>query len=223
MPSHASPADLERDTARTLLRLGAVALNVRQPFVYASGVRSPIYCDNRLLISYPDEREQIVDGLSRRIADVVGVDNVDVVAGTATAGIPFAAWVAARLRKPMVYVRSSPKEHGRGRQIEGRLEAGQRVAVIEDLVTTGGSSLQTVEVIRAAGGVVSHCFAIFTYGLEQAHRAYEQHGVTAVTLSTISTLLDVAVAEGYLSRDDRRHVVAWLGSQGREPTPRPPP
>ena len=205
--------DGARAVARTLLRVGAVAINVREPFVYASGTRSPIYCDNRLLISFPAEREQVVEGLSGLIVDRVGADNVDVVAGTATAGIPFAAWVAARLRKPMIYVRSAPKEHGRGNQIEGRLAAGQRTVVIEDLVTTGGSSLGTVDAIRRAGGVVSHAFAIFTYELPHARDAFEQRGVTLVALSRISTLLDVAVAEGFLDQDDRGHVVAWLDSQ----------
>jgi orotate phosphoribosyltransferase len=211
--SEPSEAELARETARTLLRIGAVAINVRQPFVYASGITSPIYTDNRLLISYPDERERIVEGLARRIGETAGADGVDVVAGTATAGIPFAAWVAARLRKPMIYVRSSAKEHGRGRQIEGRLEAGQRVAVIEDLVSTGGSSLQTVEAIRRAGGLVSHCFAIFTYELRRAREAYAQSGVTSATLSSISTLLDVAVAEGWLGAEDRRPVEEWLAAQ----------
>jgi orotate phosphoribosyltransferase len=206
-------ADGADDTARILLRLGAVAINVQQPFVYASGITSPIYCDNRLLISHPDERERIVDALAREIAAALGPDNVDVVAGTATAGIPFAAWVADRLRKPLIYVRPNPKEHGRGRQIEGRLESGRRVVVIEDLITTGGSSLQTVEAIRRAGGLVSHCFAIFTYGFEAARRAYQRQGVVAVALTGLSSLLDLAVAERYLDEQERQQVVAWLASQ----------
>jgi orotate phosphoribosyltransferase len=206
-------ADLARDVARMLLRIGAVAIDVRQPFVYASGITSPVYTDNRLLISYPDEREQVVEGLARRIVETVAADGVDVVAGTATAGIAWAAWVAARLRKPMIYVRSAAKEHGRGRQIEGLLEAGQRVVVIEDHVSTGGSSLQTVEAIRRAGGLVSHCFAISTYELRRARDAYARSGVTSVTLSSLSTLLDVAVAEGWLGAEDRRPVEEWLAAQ----------
>ena len=213
MAEQAAADDTVVETARVLLRLGAVAINVQQPFVYASGITSPIYCDNRLLISYPEERAQIIAALAGKIAAAIGPEHVDVVAGTATAGIPFASWVADRLRKPLIYVRPNPKEHGRGRQIEGRLEAGQRAVVIEDLITTGGSSLQTVEAIRQAGGQVSHCFAIFTYGFEAAGRAYEERGVTAIALTSISALLDLAVAEQYLDEPDRQQVLAWLASQ----------
>lgn len=214
MTQYTAEPDLARATARTLLRLGAVAIDTREPFVYASGTRSPIYTDNRLLTYYPDEREQVVAGLCRRIDDSVGADGVDVVAGTATAGIPWAAWVAARLRKPMVYVRAAAKEHGRGRQIEGGTPTGRRVVVVEDLITTGGSSLQTVDALRRTGAVVTHCFAIFSYEFSQAARAYAAAGVTAVTLSTITTLLDVALDERRLTEDDRRVVVAWLEGQG---------
>ena len=203
----------ERSMARILLRLGAVSVNAKQPFVYASGVRSPIYTDNRILISYPDEREWVIDALARRISERLGTDNVDVVAGTATAGIPFAAWVADRLRKPLIYVRSAPKEHGTGNLIEGRLRPGQRTVVIEDLITTGGSSLNTVDAIQQAEGIVSHCFALFTYGFERARSGYQQRGVTAETLATISTLLDVAVDERFIQPEDRREVEAWLASQ----------
>ena len=206
-------ADVERSMARILLRLGAVSINAKQPFVYTSGVTSPIYTDNRILISYPDEREWVIAALVGRIAERVGIDNADVVAGTATAGIPFAAWLADRLRKPLIYVRSSAKEHGTGKLIEGRLRPGRRTIVIEDLITTGGSSLKTVDAIQQAEGVVSHCFALFTYGFEQARIGYQQRGVVAETLATISTLLDVAVDEQYIESDDRQQVEAWLASQ----------
>ena len=208
--------DVAAEAARLLSRLGAVAINVREPFTYTSGAKSPIYCDNRLLISYPDERERIVGWLADRVVAAAGPEGVDVVAGTATAGIPFAAWVADRLRKPMIYVRGAAKEHGRGKQIEGRLEAGWRAVVIEDLITTGGSSLQTVEVIRRAGGVVDHCVAIFSYGLDRAREAYAVHGVTPIALSTIATLLEVAIADRSLAEDDRHHVETWLASCASE-------
>lgn len=208
-------AETARGVARILLQLGAVSINARQPFVYSSGVKSPIYTDNRLLISYPEEREQIVDGLARRIIELVGVDNVDVVAGTATAGIPWATWVAAWLRKPLIYVRPSPKEHGRAKQIEGRLQEGQRVVVIEDLISTGTSSLQTVDAIREAGGTVVQCAAIFTYEFDEARDGYAQRAVPLTALTTISTLLDVAVAEGNIDMEDRGAVVEWLASHRR--------
>ncbi len=200
----------DTEIARLLLQLGAVAINVYEPFVYASGTRSPIYCDNRLIISHPAERGVIIAAL----ADAVGRGGADVVAGTATAGIPWAAWVADRLDKSMIYVRAEAKEHGRGRQIEGRLAAGQRVVVVEDLITTGGSSLQTVRAIRSAGGRADQCVAIFTYGLPKAASAYAKAGVELVTLSTIAALLDVAIAEGYLAEGDRGAVEAWLREQG---------
>ncbi len=199
-----------RGIARMLLERGAVSINSRQPFVYTSGITSPIYTDNRLLISYPDERERIVEALARQVVESVGADGVDVVAGTATAGIPWAAWVAWVLRKPMVYVRPNPKEHGKARQIEGVLREGQRVAVVEDLISTGTSSLQTVDAIRQAGGTVTHCFAIFTYEFQEARRAYDSLGIECVTLSNISTLLEVATAEGFIGLEDEQAVIDWL-------------
>lgn len=212
MAATSQTTDRARETARILLRLGAVAINTKELFVYASGTRSPIYCDNRILVSYPDEREQIVRAMTDRIVDAVGAD---IVSGTATSGIPWAAWVAARLHKPMIYVRPEAKGHGRGKQIEGRIRPGQRVAAIEDLVSTGGSSLATIDAIRADGGVVTHCFAIFTYGLPAATRAYEDRGVALVTLSSVAELLEVGIADGTLSEDDRGAVLDWLAGQGQ--------
>jgi orotate phosphoribosyltransferase len=213
MASTSQTTDHAHETARILLRLGAVSINTQELFVYASGTRSPIYCDNRILVSYPDEREQIVGAMTDRIVDAIGADRVDVVSGTATSGIPWAAWVAARLHKPMIYVRPEAKGHGRGKQIEGRVRPGRRVAAIEDLVSTGGSSLATINAVRADGGVVTHCFAIFTYGLPAALRAYEDRGVTLVTLSSVADLLEVGVVDGTLSEDDRGAVLEWLARQ----------
>jgi orotate phosphoribosyltransferase len=204
----------EQEIARILLRLGAVAINVREPFVYTSGTRSPVYCDNRLIISYPAERSTIVAALADEVERTMGHDGPDVVAGTATAGIPWAAWVADRLGKAMIYVRAQAKEHGRGRQIEGRIERGQRVAVVEDLISTGGSSLNTVRAIRDEGGHADHCVAIFTYGLPNSAAAYRDAGVGLTTLSSITVLLDVAIADGHLAAEDRSAVERWLREQG---------
>jgi orotate phosphoribosyltransferase len=206
----------EREIARILLKLGAVAINVEEPFVYTSGTRSPIYCDNRLLISHPPERSAIVSALVERIEAGAGAKAVDVVAGTATAGIPWAAWVADRLGKPMIYVRAQAKEHGRGRQIEGRIDAGQRVVVVEDLVSTGGSSISTIRAIRDAGGQAERCVAIFTYGLPRSAAAYRDAGVELATLSSIAVLLDVAIADGHLAPADRGAVERWLRDQSAE-------
>jgi orotate phosphoribosyltransferase len=206
----------DREIARILLELGAVAIKVQEPFVYTSGTRSPIYCDNRLIISHPPERTAIVSALVDRVEHATGREGVDVVAGTATAGIPWAAWVADRLGKPMIYVRAQAKEHGRGRQIEGRIEAGQHIVVVEDLVSTGGSSISTVRAIRDAGGQAERCVAIFTYGLPRSAAAYRDAGVELATLSSIDVLLDVAIADGYLEPKDRRAVEDWLQEQAAD-------
>lgn len=196
-----------QQVARILLRSGAVALQPAAPFRLASGLLSPIYCDNRILISMPRQRRQVV----RRCADLVRSEAlaVDVVAGTATAGIPYAAWLAEELRLPMVYVRSQSKGHGKGQQVEGRLSAGQRTIVVEDLVTTGGSSLGSVSALRDAGAVVEHVLALFTYAFPSTFESFAQAGVQLHALSSLPVLLDVAVAERYIGPPERERVVEW--------------
>ncbi len=216
-------APVPQQIARILLRSKAVALRPMVPFRFASGLLSPIYCDNRILISLPRQRRQVV----RRLAEAVRQDHipVDVVAGTATAGIPHAAWLAEELRLPMVYVRSQSKAHGKEGQVEGLLTAGQRAVVVEDLVTTGGSSLGSVAALRQAGAVVEHVLAIFTYAFPAAETAFAQAGVRLHALTSLPVLLDVAVAERWLSGDERNTVAAWAQdpaawSAAHEPAPR---
>jgi orotate phosphoribosyltransferase len=201
--------DRAHETAAILLRLGAVTINTQQLFTYTSGIQSPIYTDNRLLISYPEERRRIAKLLVSAADEAVGLNNIDVVAGTATAGIPFAAWLADRLQRPMVYVRASAKGHGAARQIEGRLEPRQRVVVVEDLITTGGSSLTTADALTAHGAIVPCCLAIFSYELEKARLAYESRGILLVPLTTLSVLLDEAIAGNYIRPADRTVVLEW--------------
>jgi orotate phosphoribosyltransferase len=198
---------VSQQIARILLRSQAVTLRPTVPFRFASGLLSPIYCDNRILISLPRQRQQVV----RRFAELVrGSDlAVDVVAGTATAGIPHAAWLAEVLQLPMVYVRSKSKEHGKEQLVEGLLAAGQQTIVVEDLVTTGGSSLSSVAALRQVGAVVEHVLAIFTYAFPETAAAFAQHGVKLHALTTLPALLDVAVADRYLSPAEREMVVAW--------------
>ncbi len=198
-----------REAAAILLRIGAVSINTKSPFTYTSGLKSPIYTDNRLLISYPEERSRIIELLVTAVVESVGLEEVEVVAGTATAGIPFAAWLAHRLWRPMVYVRSAAKEHGRGRQIEGRLDPGQRVAVVEDLITTGGSSLATADALSAQGALVTCCLAIFSYGLERAARAFDERHIPLVPLTTLRVLLQEAVAGNYIEPADVQTVLEW--------------
>ena len=147
--------------AKNLLDINAVTLKPDEPFTWASGLHSPIYTDNRLTISYPYVRRNIAVGMTELIKH--HLSNVDVIAGVATAGIPHAAYVAERLQKPLIYVRSKPKDHGRGKQIEGVLKEGQKVVVIDDLLSTGGSALKAVEAVKAAGGDVIGVVAIFSY------------------------------------------------------------
>lgn len=191
--------EVQREVARLLLDVGAVAIDLEHPFRYTSGILSPIYCDNRMLISFPAERRRIVAWLAERLEATLGRTGVDVIAGTATAGIPYAAWLAERLDLPMVYVRAAAKEHGRRQRVEGRLNPGQRVVVVEDLVTTGGSSLSTVEGVEEAGGKVVGCLAIFSYELPRSAEAFEARGIPLLPLTGLSTLLEVAAESGRVS------------------------
>lgn len=196
-----------RRIASDLLALGAVILSPDAPFTWASGLRSPIYCDNRLTLSTPAVRDHIAEGFARIVAEQ-GFEP-DVVVGTATAGIAHAAWLADRLTLPMAYVRSKPKGHGRGNQIEGRVEEGQRVVLVEDLVSTGGSSVAAVEALRQAGAEVAAVLAIFSYGLDASRDAFEEADVPLHTLTDYGTLLDVAAAEGRLDEEARAVLRAW--------------
>ena len=184
-----------------LLRLGAVKVSVHPPFTWTSGIKSPIYCDNRIILSFPEDREEIVDAL---IAEVHMLPKrPDVIAGTATAGIGWAALVADRLKLPMVYVRPKPKDHGAGKQVEGTLEKGSRVVVVEDLLSTGGSAINTVLALRKEGACEVHdVVAIFTYGFPDASRIAEEAEVTLHALSNFGALLEVAGEQGALSTKD---------------------
>ena len=173
--------------AQDLLEIGAVRVNLSNPIRLRSGILSPIYCDNRLLLGHPVHRRRVAMAMADAIRGLG--DGVDGIAGTATAGIPHAAWVADQLGLPMVYVRAEVKEHGSGRQIEGGSVAGRRFVVVEDLITTGGSSLRTISALREAGGEVSHCAAIFSYGFREADEAFRSAGCTFSALTGFDALL----------------------------------
>ncbi len=215
MPTHPTTP---RDIARDLLRIGAVTLRPADPFTWASGRLAPIYTDNRLTLSHPDVRQRLVEGFVT-LAERAG--NAAAVSGTATAGIPHATLLADRLGLPLSYVRSSAKGHGKGNKIEGRIEPGERVLVVEDLVSTGGSVIDAVEAIRDAGGVVQTVLAVFTYGLDAAADAISDAGFTLRTLTDFPALLDVAQASGEISAGDlaaledwRRDPEAWSRARG---------
>ena len=204
-------ADLDtsprRRIASHLLDIGAVALSPDEPFTWASGLKSPIYCDNRLTMAYPPIRRDLTSGFARLIHEHHLAP--EVIVGTATAGIPHAAWLAEHLDLPMAYVRSQPKGHGRGNQIEGKLEAGQRVVVVEDLVSTGMSSMAVVQAVREVGVEVAALLAIFSYGIPQATAQFTEADVPFYTLTDFDTLLEVAREQGVLSPEALRSLQAW--------------
>lgn len=200
---------MARKVADILLNVKAVKLNVKEPFTYTSGLVSPIYTDNRVLISYVEERDIIVDGF----VDLVKERGLkpDYLAGTATAGIPWAAFVAEKMKLPMVYVRNKPKGHGAGKQIEGMLPEGKSVLIIEDLVSTGGSALNSVNAIRNEGkGIVHEVFAIFSYGMEKAETAFREASTALTTLTDIQVLLDVAQEKKHISEQEAKEVKRFI-------------
>lgn len=194
-----------KQIAEALLQIEAVTLSPTEPYTWSSGLKSPIYCDNRLTLSFPNVRQVIVDGLVKS----VNPTEVDVIAGTATAGIPHGALLADRLGLPFIYVRSSAKEHGKGNQIEGRLEAGARVLVIEDLLSTGMSSIDAAKAIRQAGGEVTGIQAIFSYGLPVLQKNLADADLTATSLTTFSELIEVAESTGVLNRSELDSLRDW--------------
>jgi orotate phosphoribosyltransferase len=196
--------------SKILFHIGAVIFRTRQPFRYSSGILSPIYTDNRLIISHPKERKVIIDLLAGQIKKV-GIP--DVIAGTATAGIPHAAFLAQKLNLPMVYVRTEPKNHGRGNQIEGKIQKGQKAIVIEDLISTGNSSLAAVKALRRVGVKVDDLMAIFTYGLKEAETNFKNNKVKLHTLTDIDNSTAAALSEGFLNKDQ----VAVIGDWAKDP------
>ena len=199
--------DRARRIARHLLRIGAVSLSPSKPFTWASGRLSPVYCDNRLSLGYPDVRSDI----AACFAAVMREEKIpcDVIVGTATAGIPHAAWLADRVGLPMAYVRAKAKEHGRGNQIEGLAPEGAHAVVIEDLVSTGMSSTAVLAPLKEAGVQVEAVMAIFTYGLPSAKEAFDAVGMRLVTLSNFAALVEVAAESGSFSDEDLESMRAW--------------
>lgn len=193
--------------AKDLLSIQAVFLRPNDPFTWASGIQSPIYCDNRLTLSHPVVRRHVEQGLADLIKRVY--PGCQLVAGTSTAGIAHAALVAELLDLPMCYVRASAKNHGRGNQIEGRAEAGQRVVVVEDLISTAGSVLEVVQVLKDAGCEVLGIASIFTYGLAAGLEKMEAAGVQNASLSDFDALVEVALAEGSIRQQDVKKLHAF--------------
>lgn len=194
--------------SKILLKLKAVTLSPNKPFTYASGIISPVYTDCRVLIGYPEERKQIRDLYIEAIKNS-GAE-FDIVAGTATAGIPHAAWIAEELNLPMIYVRGKAKDHGKENLVEGPLEKGQKVIVIEDLVSTGESSINSVNAIRNLGGEVSHVFSIITYGIGKGEEAFKENNLELISLTTFEQVVEEAKKMDYINEEETEIVLDWV-------------
>lgn len=197
----------EKAVAEKLLHVGAVKLSPETPFTWASGWKSPIYCDNRKVLSFPYIREFIKSEMCNVIFEQF--PDAAVLAGVATAGIAWGAMAADQLKLPYAYVRPKPKEHGLGNQIEGTIEPGQKVLVIEDLISTGKSSLQVVDVLRNAGYEVAGMVSIFNYGFTIADEAFQKAGVKYVSLTNYVTLIDLAIEKGSIKTDVQDLLMSW--------------
>lgn len=193
--------------AQTLLQIKAIKLSPANPFTWASGWRSPIYCDNRKTLSYPQARHEIAVAFAEIIR--TKYPQAEVVAGVATGAIACGVLAAEELGKPFIYVRSAPKDHGMANQVEGHFEPGAKVVVVEDLISTGGSSLKAVEALRAAGCEVLGMVAIFTYGFPAAEANFEKAGVSLDTLSNYNTLIELAQEEGYIKPEEMETLREW--------------
>lgn len=199
--------NISETVAKILLELNAITLNPKEPFRYASGLLSPVYTDCRVLMAYPDKRRRIRD----LYLDAIKKSGVkfDVVAGTATAGIPHAAWIADKLNLPMVYVRGKAKDHGKENLMEGIINPGQKAIIIEDLVSTGESAINSVNAIRAAGAEVSHVFSIITYGMQKAEDNFKNNNLELVSLTTFNEVVNVAQNLGKIDKGEINIVLDW--------------
>jgi orotate phosphoribosyltransferase len=193
--------------AEKLLQINAIKLNIEHPFTWASGWKSPIYCDNRKILSFPFVRDYIKSEMCNIIFQTF--DNADMIAGVATAGIPWGAMAADQLKLPYIYVRPKPKEHGLGNQIEGFYEPGKRVVVVEDLVSTGKSSLQVVDVLKNADLEVEGMVSIFNYGFQQAKNAFEKYQIPLKSLTDYDSLIALAIEQKSISESEQKTLLNW--------------
>ena len=206
--------ELQQKIAKDLLSIRAVFFRPDEPFVWASGIKSPVYCDNRLTLTAPAVRTDVETGLAETIRREY--PEVEVLMGTSTAGIAHAAITAHLMGLPMGYVRSGAKDHGRQNQIEGRLEPGQKVVVVEDLISTGGSVLEVVNVLRGAGAEVLGIASIFTYGMEKGLRRLADANVKNVSLTNFDVIAEIAAQENYIRREDVARLVAFRNNPSDE-------
>ena len=205
---------MKKKIAKDLLKIHAVFLRPNDPFTWASGIKSPIYCDNRLTLSAPEVRDDVENGLKQLIEE--NYPDVEMLMGPSTAGIAHAAITAHLMNLPMGYVRSGSKDHGRQNQIEGKLEKGTKVVVVEDLISTGGSVLEVVQVLREAGAEVLGIVSIFTYGMKKGLERLADANVKNVSLSNLDVLVDVAAKEGYIEEADKERLLKFRDNPSDE-------
>lgn len=205
---------MKKEIAKDLLSIGAVFLRPEEPFTWASGIKSPVYCDNRLTLTAPAVRDAVEKGLAQTVKEKY--PECEVLMGTSTAGIAHAAITATILNLPMGYVRSGSKDHGRNNQIEGKLEKGQKVVIIEDLISTGGSCIEVANVLRAAGADVLGVASIFTYGMKKGLGRLAEANLLNYSLSDFDTLVEVAAEEGYIKAEDKERLIAFRNNPSDE-------
>lgn len=205
---------MKKEIAKQLLSICAVFLRPEEPFTWASGIKSPIYCDNRLVLSYPEVRTVVENEIARTITE--NFPDVEVLMGTSTAGIAHAAIVGDMLKLPMGYVRSEAKDHGRNNQIEGKLDKGQKVVVIEDLISTGGSAIEVVNILRENGADVLGIASIFTYGMAKGLNRLKEANVKNISICDFDTLIGVAASEGYIKKDDIERLIKFRNNPSDE-------
>lgn len=199
--------NLKLEIAKDLLQIKAVQIKTTEYFTWTSGIKSPIYCDNRLTMSYPTIRKKIVQAF---IDQIKNMDvQPDVIAGCATAGIPHAAWIADELNLPMIYVRSKPKGHGKGNQIEGLIQNGDKVVVIEDLISTGGSSIEAAKVLMDEGANVLGVLAIFTYGLEESKNQFEKVQLPYYSITSFDSLINILMEDAEITMEQKNNLLQW--------------
>ena len=205
---------MEKLIAKDLLKIKAVFFRPDEPFTWASGIKSPVYCDNRLILTAPEVRNDVEEGLAKLVKE--HYPDVEVLMGTSTAGIAHAAIVGHLMDLPMGYVRSGAKDHGRQNQIEGRIEKGQKVVVVEDLISTGGSCIEVVNVLREAGAEVLGIVSIFTYGMQKGLTRLAEADVKNVSLTNFDVIAEVAAEDGYIEKDDVKRLIAFRNNPSDE-------
>jgi orotate phosphoribosyltransferase len=199
----------EEKIAEILLKIKAVTLNTENPYRYVSGILSPIYTDNRLLMSYHKEWQQVIESFISMIINRVGIQNIDVIAGTATAGISHAAYLAEKLGLPMIYIKATKEGDKKIFTVEGKIKKNDRVLVVEDLISTGGSSINTIRAIRENGGIIEYCIAIFTYKMEKAKNSFREEKVELHALTNINTLAKIAAKKKYIKEKEKEAIIEW--------------